>query len=155
MNLDQLKDDSALRTQIAVDEGIRSTPYRDTMGIWTAGIGHNLEAHGAAWSEIAGWLRTGIPDTLIKEWFSEDIGAAVTCCGQVFEGFAGFPDEAQRILVNMAFDLMYELWEWKHLRSCVAAANWKGAALSILQSRFATQGPKRAARLAARMQAIK
>lgn len=154
MDIDKLKADSALRTEIAGDEGIRSTPYKDTRGIWTGGIGHNLEAHGIAWSDIAGWLTIGIPDKLIKEWFSEDIEAALVCCGQIFDGFDGLPDEAQRVLVNMAFDLMSELWDWTQLRSDVAGSNWMGAARAILQSRFATEAPKRAARLAARMRSI-
>ena len=33
-------------TLIADDEGTESMPYQDPDGIWTAGIGHNLEANG-------------------------------------------------------------------------------------------------------------
>ena len=33
-------------TLIADDEGTQSMPYQDPDGIWTAGIGHNLEANG-------------------------------------------------------------------------------------------------------------
>jgi GH24 family phage-related lysozyme (muramidase) len=29
--------------RIAINEGLRLTPYQDTMGIWTVGIGYNLE----------------------------------------------------------------------------------------------------------------
>ena len=122
MDLEKLKTDSGLRTEIAVDEGIRSTPYKDTRGHWTGGIGHNLEAHGVSWSQIAQWLKTGIPDEVIKGWFAEDVGAAIHCCDQVFEGFSTIPDEAQRVFVNMAFDLMYELWDWSFLREAVSTA---------------------------------
>ncbi len=31
---------------VADDEGIESMPYQDTCGIWTVGIGHDLEANG-------------------------------------------------------------------------------------------------------------
>jgi GH24 family phage-related lysozyme (muramidase) len=31
---------------IALDEGKRLQPYQDSEGIWTVGIGHNLEANG-------------------------------------------------------------------------------------------------------------
>jgi GH24 family phage-related lysozyme (muramidase) len=153
MDIEKLKVDSALRNQIAADEGIRSTPYKDTRGIWTGGIGHNLESHGMAWSDISGWLKTGIPDRLIKEWFSEDIEAAITCCEQIFDGFSGFPDDAQRVLVNMAFDLMYELWDWLRLRAAIMERNWQKAAQSILQSRFAAEAPGRCRRLANRLAA--
>ena len=107
-----------------------------------------------SWSDIAAWLKTGIPDETITEWFSEDVEAAITCCEQVFDGFDDLPDEAQRVLANMAFDLMYGLWSWPRLRSYVAHSNWKGAAESILQSRFATEAPNRCRRLADRLAGI-
>ncbi|MDR3569625.1 MAG: hypothetical protein P4L43_16490 [Syntrophobacteraceae bacterium] len=154
MDIDNLKADSALQAEIAFDEGIRSTPYKDSRGNWTGGIGHNLEAHGIAWSDIAAWLKTGIPDQTITEWFAEDVEAAITCCEQVFDGFGALPDEAQRVLANMAFDLMYGLWRWPRLRSHVAQSDWKGAAESILQSRFATEAPNRCRRLADRLAGI-
>ncbi len=155
MDANGLKTDSTLRDQITADEGIRSTPYKDTAGYWTGGIGHNLEAHGIAMSDILGWLKAGIGDETIKQWFSEDIEAAITCCEQVFDGFYSLPDEAQRVLVNMAFDLMYELHDWLGLQKNVSAANWKAAGSDILRSRFAMQAPGRCRRLAARMAAIK
>ena len=43
MDLEKLKTDQTLLSQVAADEGIKATPYRDTRGNWTGGIGHNLE----------------------------------------------------------------------------------------------------------------
>lgn len=154
MDLDKLKDDAAMRSEIAADEGIRSTPYKDTHGNWTGGIGHNLSAHGIPWSQIAAWLKTGIPDKTIKSWFGEDIQAAIQCCDHIFSGYAALPDEAQRILANMAFDLMYGLWDWPGLRRHIEAGDWKAASGDILQSRFAAQDPARCRRLAARMRTL-
>lgn len=154
MELDRLKTDSALRSEIAADEGIRSTPYKDSRGNWTGGIGHNLSAHGISWSQIAQWLKAGIPDEVIKEWFGEDIEAAIQCCDQVFSGYGDLPDEAQRVLANMAFDLMYQLWDWHDLRRDISASNWKDASADILQSRFAAEDPGRCRRLVARMRTI-
>lgn len=28
------------------DEGVREKPYQDSKGIWTWGVGHNLQEHG-------------------------------------------------------------------------------------------------------------
>ena len=154
MDLEKLKTDQTLLSQVAADEGVKATPYRDTRGNWTGGIGHNLSAHGVAWSKIAIWLKTGIPDGTIKEWFSEDIGDAVQCSDQVFSSFGDLPDEAQRVLVNMAFDLMYELHEWYDLKEHLLEKNWKGAASDILRSDFALEDPDRCRRLAAGMAAL-
>ena len=154
MNVDNLKTDSALKAEIASDEGIRSTPYKDTRGNWTGGIGHNLDAHGVPWSDTSAWLKTGIPDDTIAGWFSEDVESAIACCEMVFDGFCSLPDEVQRVLANMAFDLRFELWDWAKLRADVAQSNWKGAAESILRSRFATEAPNRCRRLADRLAGI-
>jgi GH24 family phage-related lysozyme (muramidase) len=36
----------SLQKLLAFDEGKKLKPYQDRRGIWTIGIGHNLEAHG-------------------------------------------------------------------------------------------------------------
>lgn len=40
MNMDQFYLD------LERDEGVRIKPYQDTEGIWTWGVGHNLQEHG-------------------------------------------------------------------------------------------------------------
>ncbi len=151
MDLESLRQDSALRTMIAEDEGVRSTPYRDTTGHWTAGIGHNLESHGEM-ENLPEWLKKGVPDEVIKRWFNDDIDAAITCCAQIFSPeFHLCPDDVQRALVDMAFDLMYELWDWHDLRGAVLSNDWDQAAKAIMHSRFAEQAPNRCRRLADRL----
>lgn len=148
MDLQELRNDSVLKRMIASDEGIRSTPYRDTKGIWTAGIGHNLESHGDM-GNLKEWLKAGVPDEQIRDWFKDDLDAAITCAAQIFAPeFELLPDDVQRVLVDMAFDLMYELWDWVVLRAKIAAHDWVGAAQSILHSLFAQQAPDRCERLA-------
>ena len=154
MRIADLPTDEELRTQITCDEGCRYTPYKDTAGIWTGGVGHNLEAHGVPWLEIETWIHGGIPEDTIQEWFSEDIAAAIHVCDMVFEDFAELPDQAQRVLVNMGFDLSGRLWQWVTLRSSVAGRDWRVAALSIRNSRFFTQAPNRCRRLAERLEAL-
>ncbi|MGC9195352.1 MAG: glycoside hydrolase family protein [Syntrophobacteraceae bacterium] len=152
MNLEALRQDSVLRNMIEEDEGLRSRPYKDTKGIWTAGIGHNLESHGDM-GDLPTWLKKGVPDDTIKGWFNEDIDAATTCCAQIFSPeFELLPDDVQRVLVDMAFDLMYELWDWRILRAAIAEQNWAKAAQSIERSKFASQAPSRCRRLAQRME---
>jgi GH24 family phage-related lysozyme (muramidase) len=140
-----------LQAELIEDEGWRTHPYKDTLGIWTGGIGRNLEAHGASWQDITAWLKVGITDQVITGWYNNDVNAAVTCCREIFPSYDSLPDNVQRTLVNMAFDLMYELKDWHHLQSAIAAKDWQAAALSIMGSKFAHQAPLRGGRLAARM----
>lgn len=48
---------------LSVDEGTQTSAYRDKLGIWTVGIGHNLQANGLP-REIARmlWRRCGRVD---------------------------------------------------------------------------------------------
>jgi GH24 family phage-related lysozyme (muramidase) len=140
-----------LQAELIEDEGRRTHPYKDTRGIWTGGIGRNLEEHGASWSDIAGWQKAGIPDQVITGWYNNDVNAAVICCREIFPSYDSLPDNVQRTLVNMAFNLMHELKDWHGLQAAIALKDWTGAALSIMSSKFAHQAPNRCGRLAARM----
>jgi GH24 family phage-related lysozyme (muramidase) len=140
-----------LQAELVEDEGRRTHPYKDTKGIWTGGIGHNLEAAKCSWQDIAAWLKVGIPDQVIVGWYNNDVNAAVICCREIFPSYDSLPDNVQRTLVNMAFDLMHELKDWHHLQSAIAAKDWAGAAMSIMSSKFAHQAPERCSRLAVRM----
>ena len=144
-------DEIKLRSELVEDEGYRQYPYRDTAGIWTAGIGHNLEAHRCSQAEIDGWRQTGVPPGLIDQWFDDDVHDAEQVARAVFGDLDALPDPVARTLVNMAFDLMWELKEWKGLRQAVREADWGRAALSIIDSKFAQEAPNRAARLAVRI----
>jgi lysozyme len=145
MDLDKLE------AEIIQDEGERYKAYRDSEGIWTDGIGHNLEAHGYSPTQIEQFRTNGVTQAQVDQWFKQDIASAVECCQRIFPTFGQLNDARQRVLVNMAFDLMYELKDWHHLQAAIASQDWQAAKLSILGSKFATQGPLRCSRLAVRM----
>ena len=143
MDLEKLKD------ELRRDEGLRLTPYRCTAGALTIGYGHNLEAHGPA----------GLPRFLAitidraEKWLDEDIMDAVACVhdwlpSDIVELLS---DVRMRVVVNMAFCLGTRLWQFKRLRSCIMAMDWKGAAMEMLESRWASQVGDRAIRLALMM----
>ena len=140
-----------LKAELIFDEGRRTIPYKDPSGHWTGGVGHNLDAHKCSWMDISVWLKAGIPDVVIDEWFSQDVDAAINCCRLIFPAFDQLSDNRQRVLVNMAFALMYELKDWHHLKAAITAKDWQGVALSIMDSEFAHEAPNRCMRLAARM----
>lgn len=144
-------DKEKLEVELTQDEGRRTIPYQDTKGIWTGGIGHNLEAHGIPSAVIAAYCKSGISDGTIDLWFTNDINDAVKCCKSIFPNFDSLPDNVQRVLANMAFDLSYGLQDWHHLQDAVSKEDWNQAALSISDSKFAQQAPNRAHRLVARI----
>jgi GH24 family phage-related lysozyme (muramidase) len=93
----------------------------------------------------------GIPNSLIEQWFASDIAAAIEIAEAIFGDLSRLPDPVARALVNMAFDLGHELRDWHHLIAALSLADWKGAARSILNSRFAMEAPERCKRLADRI----
>jgi len=140
-----------LEKEIAFDEGRENHGYFDTNHIWTGGTGHNIEAHGETAQYPIGNKSIIIPDAVIDLWFSKDVQMAIHVCKTIFPTFDSLSDNRQRILVNMAFDLMWGLKDWHHLQAAIAAQDWQAASMSIMDSTFAHQGPNRCARLAARM----
>lgn len=71
-------DQTRLDDQLAQDEGFRSTPYKDTRGLWTLGIGRCVEMAPLSSAEWAHLLATGditvtgLPagDDLVKDPFT-------------------------------------------------------------------------------------
>lgn len=58
----QMKDEtlSEIKRRIEINEGVRLTPYRDSMGILTVGVGYNLEQGGS----LDYLKRVGVADCL-------------------------------------------------------------------------------------------
>jgi lysozyme len=146
MNLDKL------RAEIAEDEGIKFEVYLDHLGLPTVGIGHLIRE-----SDLEHGLPAGTPvsEERVTELFEQDIQSVIEDCERLFSGFSELPEEVQRILANMMFNMGYNrLSQFKMLRAAVAEADWIDAASQMLDSRWARQVPNRANRLIERMKAV-
>lgn len=125
--------------QIEADEGRRNKPYKDSLGILTIGVGRNLEDRGLRDSEI---------DLML----ANDVAEAEQTARKLFPSFDRLTDARKAVLCNMAFQLgETRLAGFKGVREAVEAQAWPQAAAAMLDSRWATQTPKRAARLAEAM----
>ena len=73
-------------------------------------------------------------------WFKEDVDEAVADCCALFLNFASLPDQVQRVLVNMAFNLgRGRLSKFKKLITAVNEGNWQKAADEMVDSRWYNQ----------------
>ncbi len=61
------------RAMLRKDEGWKLVPYLDSVGVWTAGCGRNLQAMGLTKAEIDELRATGITKALAMQWLDEDI----------------------------------------------------------------------------------
>ena len=139
-------DRAALRAELERDEGRRAKAYQDTEGIWTVGVGWNLQANA-------------LPEDVIDRLLEVSIDQAEATLDGWLRDWRELDDARQRALLNMAFNLgATRLSGFTRLKSCLVGylatrtESWLGhAADEMLASRWATQVGPRADRLAAIM----
>lgn len=129
-----------LRPQLRIDEGVRSKPYKDTVGKTTIGCGRNLDDKGVRPDEIALMLENDINDA------EADARALVPNFGELSEA-------RQAVVCNMAFNLgRARLAQFKQTLRAIAEERWADAAQGMRRSRWAQQVGERAERLATIME---
>ena len=127
------------REQLKVDEGVKSTVYKDSLGIETIGVGRNLRDVGLSPYEI---------NVLLEN----DIARSEQDCKALFPSFDTLSDVRKAVLLNMAFNLGRDrLRKFAFFCGAVMAQDWNRAAAEMLDSKWATQVGERAKRLAKQM----
>ena len=130
-------DRDKLKEELIRDEGLRLTAYKDSVGLWTIGVGHLLGAHARM---------TVITLEEAYALLEADINMAEMVAR--FHAGAAEADEVRfRALVNMAFNLGNGLGEFKRFLGAVGRADWPKAAIFMMESKWARQVGKRAVRL--------
>ena len=83
------------------------------------------------------------------------MAVTINDCMTLYSDFADLPDECQKIIANMMFNMgRPRLSKFKGMKAGVDARDWKEAADQMVDSRWYTQVPNRARRLVARMRAL-
>ena len=137
--------DPLLIAELRRDEGVRYSPYKDTLGIDTVGVGHNLKAK---------------PLDLIYPLTDEEVDRILAMdLDEVFEGlnsrlpwWRDLSCARQRVLANMAFNMGIEgLLTFKNTLQAIQRGHYELAKVNMLQSKWAKQVGQRANRLAKMM----
>ena len=129
--------------QLRRDEGESATCYLDHLGYQTIGIGRLID------KRRGGGLR---PDE-ISYLLNNDIQDRREALKKALPFFDSLPSARQGVLINMAFQLgVAGLLEFKQTLKAVEEGRWADAAKAMLASKWATQTPARAARLAKQME---
>lgn len=133
-----------LTAQLKRDEGVKATAYQDHLGFLTIGVGRLIDSR-----KPGAGLRPDEIDYLLKN----DINDRVQALTKALPWFFDRLDEARRgVLINMAFQLgTAGLLGFKSTLALVAAGKYAEAAEQMLKSKWATQTPARAKRLAEQM----
>ena len=146
MNLEKL------REEIKYDEGSVNEIYLDHLGLATFGIGHLV----TEWDEEYGWeVGTPVSEDRCNEVFDSDIQIVLSDCQHLYPDFNDLPEEVQRIIANMMFNMgRPRLSKFKGMKAGVDARDWNKAADEMVDSRWYRQVTKRADRLVERMRNV-
>ena len=141
-----------LREEIKYDEGSVNEIYLDHLGLATFGIGHLV----TEWDEEYGWeVGTPVSDDRCKEVFDSDIQIVLADCEQLYPDFNELPEEVQRIIANMMFNMgRPRLSKFKGMKAGVDTRDWNKAADEMVDSRWYRQVTNRADRLVERMRKV-
>ena len=146
MNIDKL------REEIEYDEGSVNKIYLDHLGLPTFGIGHLV----TEWDEEYGWeVGTDVSEDRCNEVFDTDIQIVLSDCDRLYPDFNELPEEVQRIIANMMFNMgRPRLSKFKGMKRGVDARDWNAAADEMVDSKWYRQVTKRADRLVERMRNV-
>jgi len=141
-----------LREEIEYDEGSVNKIYLDHLGLATFGIGHLV----TEWDEEYGWeVGTPVSEDRCIEAFNSDIENVLSDCHRLYPDFDDLPEEVQRIVANMMFNMgRPRLSKFKGMKRGVDAKDWNAAADEMVDSRWYRQVTKRADRLVERMRNV-
>ena len=141
-----------LKKELRQDEGCEYKIYKCTAGKPTFGIGHMVKPDDPEYGAPTG---TFVMPMRVEEAFSEDVRNALKDCHTIFPDFFHFPEEVQKILANMVFQLGFNRFlKFRKLIAAVEARNWNSAADEMRDSLWNKQTHARSERLIARMKNI-
>ena len=137
--------DKLLIEELRRDEGVRYSPYLDSVGVKTVGVGHNLEAHPLD-------LSYPLTDEQVDLILSADLVSVFHDLDGNIGWWRTLSYPRQRVLANMCFNLgITRLLGFRRMLLAVERGHYDQAAREMLQSKWATQVFDRAIRLAEMM----
>lgn len=136
----------ALRTQLRIDEGVRYRRYQDTLGIWTIGVGHNIQADAHYPYTVAD---EPLNDAQVNGLLDRDIANSVAALDEYANWWRAMDEARQGVLANMCFNLGWgSLSQFKNTLDAMHFADYASAAAGMRASKWYQQVGARAERLA-------
>ena len=128
MDIDRLKN------RIKHHEGYSKDPYKDHLGYWTVGWGHNIH-----------WI-TEMPQH--EQWLKQDVREAIDNAQIWLPSIGELSDTRQEVIAEMFFQMGASRMEgFKRLRAALQDKDFERAAYEMNDSRWANQTPVRAQEL--------
>lgn len=131
-----MADIDALKKALLHDEGLELKAYQDSKGIWTIGIGRNLQC-------------LQISKETAEVWLEDDIQTVIQWMAR-FPWFAALNAVRQNVVLNMGFQLgQTRFAKFEKFIGFLTRQNYQLASSEMMLSKWAqVDCPRRAARLA-------
>src|SRR5579871_4116256 len=117
--------------QLKRDEGLRLTAYRDSLGIWTIGYGHNLNAHPPFYANCT--------DQQAHTWLVLDSAEACAWLREHLPWTDRMDEVRRAALQNMAYQLGSKLLGFHRSLTLIEDHYFKEAATEMLASLWARE----------------
>ena len=127
------------------DEGCKLTAYRDTLDIWTVGVGHAHVPPGTCWTQAQA-----------DEALAADIAKAEALLDANAPWWRSLNDARQDVMANLTFNMGWGngssgLSSFKRTLAFIKAGDFESGAGGLLSSKWAGQVHGRALRLATQL----
>lgn len=147
------------KEEIKVDEGQKLNDngehilYLDHKGFKTLGYGTLVTEWDEEYDQEVG---TVVSQERVDECFEKFVNICVKDCRSIYPNYDDLPEEAQRILANMSYNLGYHrLKNFKKLRESIINNDFSSAAVEMEDSKWCREDvPNRANRLIERMKSL-
>lgn len=137
-----------LRERLIKEEGVRLFPYKDSRGIWTIGVGHNIEADPLMMPFLSKLIASGITYEKAMSLLDSDILKAKTQLAQALPWVVGLDPIRRDVLVDMNFNMgIKTLIKFTRTLMLVKDDRYEEAAVEMLHSDWAQQVGNRAVTL--------
>ena len=138
-----------LREELKIDEGVKYEIYLDHLSLPTCGVGHLIKDTDPESGLPVG---TKIEEERVNELFDEDIQVTIQECKYLYNDFDDLPEEAQRVIANMMFNLgRPRLSRFLKMKQHVDNRDFVSASEEMKNSKWYRQVTNRAQRLCDRM----
>lgn len=135
-------DRSRLKQDLIRDEGLRLEAYKDSVGLWTIGVGHLLDSKPVDEPRIQ-----RITNREAMALLDIDIEDAEHVLDQWIPLWANLDEVRQRALLNFCFNLGPRVLQFVNTRQYLLAHEWAHAAGNMLMSKWAKQVGSRSTRV--------
>ena len=121
-----------VKKTLKLDEGVRYSPYKDSLGYWTIGVGHLI---GNKIEDIK--LSNNVVEALLEEDMEKAVNDAYVIFGEQFNSFS---DARKCALIGLCFNLgLTKFLNFKNTIKAIKSNNWEEASNHLRQSLWARQ----------------